>query len=251
MNLTKARRKVTPGQLLEAVEGVGIIILCYLTLFLKSYRDRWGLTKEMSGRELPGDHIVPIPRTVFTHGIEIDAPADFVWPWIAQLGKDRGGFYSYELLENIIGLEIYNANSLLPDHQDPAVGDLIPFGPDMAYPLVICEPGKAMVIENCDDLDRKKTYNPDEGHPRNFLHLSWLWFVEPIDANRSRFISRNRVSFSSSFMNRIMFGALTEPVVFAMDRKMCLGIKQRAERNFKRWKEKSEIQRDLSPDLLS
>ncbi|MGI9545126.1 MAG: hypothetical protein ACR2MX_17825, partial [Cyclobacteriaceae bacterium] len=66
--------------------------------------------------------------------------------------------------------------------------------------------------------------------PTNYLHLSWLWYVEALDENRSRFISRNRVDYAPFFKNKLAFGPFTEPIVFAMDRKMCLGIKNRAER---------------------
>lgn len=218
---------------IEALEGIAIMIACYFTIFLKPWRDRWGMTKDQLDREFPGDHIVPDPRSEFTHGIDIDAPADFVWPWIVQMGKDRGGFYSYELLENLVGLKIYNSDEILTEYQRTKVGDMIPFGPETAYPLVICEPGSAMVIENHDDLDARKSYDPEQGHPDNFLHLTWLWFIEPVGNRRSRFISRNRLNYKSSLKNRMTIGLLAEPIVFAMDRKMCLGIKKRAEQYFR------------------
>ncbi len=215
---------------LEGIEGVIIIAAGYLTLFLKPFRDRWGLTKAEAQRELPGDSLVKEPKSVFSHGIEIDAPASFVWPWVAQMGKDRAGFYSYEALENLTGLQIYNAETILEEHQHPRKGDIIPFGPKNGYPIAIYEEGRALVIENCDDLDAKTIYDPLEGRPENFLHISWLWYVEPLDNDRSRFISRNRVDFKNSFANHLKMNILAEPVVFAMDRKMCIGIKKRAER---------------------
>lgn len=230
---------------LDALEGIGIMIACYLTIFLKPLRDRWGMTKKQLAREFPGDHIVTEPKSEFTHGIDIDAPAESVWPWVVQMGKGRGGFYSYELLENLMGLGIYNTDKVLAEFQHTRVGDMIPFGPESAYPLVICEPGSAMVIENCDDLDTKKSYDPEQGRPDNFLHLSWLWFIEPINDKKSRFISRNRLNYKSSIINRMMIGLLLEPIVFAMDRKMCLGIKKRAERYHRAKEEKTPIHADL------
>ncbi len=216
-------------RLLEGIEGALIMAACYLTLFLKPIRDRWGLTKGEALKKLPGDSIVKEPKSVFSHGIEINAPASFVWPWVVQMGKDRGGFYSYEALENLIGLQIYNADTILEQHQHPKIGDLIPFGPKNGYPIAIYQEGSALVIENCDDLDAKTTYDPLKGRPENFLHISWLWYVEPLDNERSRFVSRNRVDFKNTFINRLKIGILAEPMVFAMDRKMCIGIKKRAE----------------------
>ncbi len=132
--------------LIEGIEGIFIIIACYLTFFLKPLRDRWGLSKEEAKRALSGDEIVSQPNTQFTHAIEINAPSENVWPWIAQMGQGRGGFYSYEALENLTGMNIYNSDEILEEFQNPQIGELIPFGPKDAYPLVLCEPGKAMAI---------------------------------------------------------------------------------------------------------
>ncbi len=220
-------------QILEGFEGVAIIIACYFTLFLKPLRDRWGLSKKDADLTLPGDEIIRSPKSRFTHAIEINAPADYVWPWMAQIGQGRGGFYSYEALENLAGLNIQNADVILDRYQKPEVGDLISFGPKDAYPLVICDQGRAMAIENHYDLDAKRAYDPALSYPENYLHLTWLWYVEALDDNHSRFISRNRVTWSDSLKTKLVFGPLVEPIVFTMDRKMCLGIKKRAEQLYR------------------
>ena len=230
--------RFTAYQIIQGFEGVLVILGCYITWFLKPLRDRWGLTQSEANLPLPGDQIVKDPKTIFSHAIDIGAPAEYVWPWIAQMGKGRGGFYSYEALENIAGLGIYNSDAILEEFQNPKKGDIIPFGPDNGYPLAICNSGQAMVIENCDDLDKKKKYDPTLGRPDNFLHLSWLWYIESKSDTTSRFISRNRVDYKTSWKNRIIFG-LAEPVVFAMDRKMCLGIKKRAERLYEEFRQES------------
>ena len=224
--------KFTPWQIIQGLEGIFIMAAGYLTWFLRPLRDRWGLTKEKALRSLPGDDIVKNPKSAYSHGIEINAPLEYVWPWVVQIGKDRGGFYSYEALENIAGLNIYNTDVILEEYQDPKVGDIIPFGPKSGYPLVLVKPKEALVIESCDDLERKTTFNPADGYPNKFLHISWLWYIEPLGPYRSRFISRNRVNFRDSRLNRFKFSILAEPMVFAMDRKMCLGIKKRAEQYY-------------------
>ena len=247
---TNMKNKISLSSIFSALEGMLIMIACYLTIFLKPLRDKWGMAKDQLIKKFPGDDIVAEPKSQFTHGIEINAPAEFVWPWVAQMGKDRGGFYSYELLENILGLEIYNTDSILDEFQHPRTGDLIPFGPKTAYPLVICDHGKAMVIENYDDLDTRKKYKPEDGHPENYLHLSWLWFVESVDAENSRFVSRNRLTYKDSFKNQLIIGLLSEPIVFAMDRKMCLGIKRRAERHYRSWKKTKVVSESTAKDIL-
>jgi len=221
--------QLTFFQILQGLEGIAIIITCYLTFFLKPIRDRWRLTKNTVQRFFMGDYLIIEPKTKFAHAVEIDASAEYVWPWIAQIGQGRGGFYSYELLENMFGMKIFNADMVLPEFQNPEVGDSIPFSPNETYPIVICEKGKAMAIEHCLNLDDQTVYDPEVTTPKNYLHLTWLWYVEPLSKNHSRFISRNRVTYSNSLKNELLFGALAEPIVFAMDRKMCLGIKKRAE----------------------
>jgi hypothetical protein len=188
------------------------------------------MNKSEVAQIFPVDELIPEPKASFTHGVIIQAPARDVWPWIAQIGQGRGGFYSYEALENLGGLNIYNADRILPQFQNPGIGDMVPFGPKDAYPIVYCEPGKGMAIENWYDFDAKKIFDPVVSLPSNVLHLTWLWYVEALDDKTSRFISRNRVTFSSSAKTNFIYRVLMEPVVFAMDRKMCLGIKKRAER---------------------
>lgn len=216
-------------QIVEGIEGIAIVLACYLTFFLKPLRDRWGLSLDEAKMPLPADEIIRAPKSVFTHAVKINAPAKYVWPWIAQIGQGRGGFYSYEALENLIGLHIYNSDEIIPEFQNPKLGDFISFGPKDAYPLVVCEHGRAMAIENGYDLDAKIAFDPKLSSPKNYLHLTWLWYVEAIDENHSRFISRNRLRYGSSLKAILLFGKLGEPMVFAMDRKMCLGIKKRAE----------------------
>lgn len=64
---------------------------------------RWGATPDELEKPLPGDELVPDPGVVTTRAVTIDAPVEEVWPWLAQIGQDRGGFYSYEWLENLAG----------------------------------------------------------------------------------------------------------------------------------------------------
>lgn len=90
-----------------------------------------------------------------------------------------------------------------------------------------------MAIETSLNLDTNKDYDPIVSIPEKYLHLSWLWYVEALDVNRSIFISRNRVDYAPSFKTNLIFRFLSEPIVFAMDRKMCLGIKKRAEHFYK------------------
>ena len=229
--VTKSPQKpaFTFRQILGGLEGVAIIIACYLTLFLKPLRDIWGTSNEKHEGVFPGDELIPHPSNTFTHAIQIDASAKDVWPWIAQIGQGRGGFYSYEALENLTGLQIYNASEILDEYQEPQLGDQISFGAGTAYPIVFLEPPHSMAIGVWHDRDTDKKYDPKAGHPRNFMQTTWLWHIESISPIQCKLYSRNRLKLPSSRKNQIL-ATLLEPIVFAMDRKMLLGIKRRAER---------------------
>lgn len=93
---------------------------------------RWGATGQECGEALPGDELIEHADLTATRAITIHAPADDVWPWSAQLGQGRGGFYSYDFLENLVGCDIHSADRIVPEWQDVAVGDAIRLAPQMA-----------------------------------------------------------------------------------------------------------------------
>ena len=207
----------------EGVGGAAIMAAAFLTPFMRGQRNHWGLSPELLDRPYPGDEIVASPRWSWTHGIEIDAPAEEVWPWVAQLGADRGGFYSYQWLENVVGCEVRNAESI---HADWAihVGDTLKLHPKMpALEIAALEPGRFFVAHSPTDTKARQ-----EGKP--WADLTWLFLLEPLGEKRSRLTSRYRCATSDDLATRLSFGAaILEPIGFAMDRRMLLGVKARVE----------------------
>ena len=208
---------------LEGIGGASIMAAAFLTPFMRGERNHWGLLPELVARAYPGDDIVPSPRWSWTHGVEIDAPAEDVWPWVAQLGADRGGFYSYQWLENVAGCGVRNAESI---HSDWAIhtGDKLSLHPKMpALEIAALERGRFFVAHTPTDAKARR-----EGKP--WANATWLFFLEPIDERRSRLISRYRCATSDDIATRLSFGAtVMEPIGFAMDRRMLLGVKGRVE----------------------
>jgi hypothetical protein len=203
---------------IEGLGGAARMAFAMLTPFLAERRARWGLDPEEARRALPGDEIVPEPRWSWTHGVEIDASAAAVWPWIAQIGATRGGFYSYQWLENVIGCEVRNAEVTRPEWEAKP-GDPLALHPK-APPLeiVAVERGRWFVARGAAD-------------PAAPVQGSWLLFVEPLGDERCRVISRYRVSYPGDLASRAAFGALTLGSIGGeMDRRMLLGVKERAER---------------------
>jgi hypothetical protein len=204
---------------LEGAGGAAIMTAALLTPFLRGRRARWGLDAATAARALPGDELVPEPRWSWTHGIEIEAPAERTWPWVAQIGADRGGFYSYQWLENLAGCELRNAETIHPEWQ-VREGDGLVLHPRMPpLRVVALEPGRHFVA--------LAPRQPGE----TWATATWLFLVEPLGPARCRFVSRYRIACSDDVATRLRFGpALVEPVGFAMDRRMLLGVKARAER---------------------
>lgn len=187
-------------------------------------RNHWGLPADAAERAYPGDDLVRTPRWGWTHAIEIDAPAARVWPWIAQVGVGRGGFYSYAFLENLAGCRLRNAEAIHPEWE-VQLGDGLVLHPDVPpLDVVEVEPGHHFIALADPE--------PAPGaRAAAWVRASWLFLVEPLGPTRCRFISRYRVATSDDLWTRATFGAtLVEPIGFEMDRRMLLGVKERAER---------------------
>jgi len=208
--------------ILENVGGAFQILWALLTPFLRGRRVRWGASGEERARSWPGDDLVPAPRWQTLHAVTVGAPAAEVWPWVAQIGQGRGGFYSYERLENLVGCGIRNASQILPEHQDLAAVDGIRLAAKApALPLAVVEPGRGFVLFGGGNVG---TGAPAPGS------TSWGVFVEPAGSESARVVSRQRTHWRGGLGAALLFGPwLLEPISFVMDRKMLRGIKQRAE----------------------
>jgi len=195
---------------LTAVIG-GVGALAAYVLLIRPWHLKWGATEEELKMPLPGDELVKHPKLNATHAITINAPVAEVWPWLVQVGQKRGGFYSYTWLENLVGCEMSNADQIVPEWQDLKVGDEVWLHPK-APPLKVLamEPGRAIVLEN-----------------------SWTFVLHPIDDHTTRLIIRGRGDFNpdlkNALLNFLLWRGVFEPAHFIMERRMMLGIKERAE----------------------
>lgn len=106
---------------------------------------RWGATDQEMATALPGDDLLTEVGLTATRAITIRAGAEQVWPWLAQLGQARGGFYSYDFLENQVGCHITSAERIVPQWQAVAVGDPVHLHPEVALTVALAEPGRALV----------------------------------------------------------------------------------------------------------
>jgi len=182
-------------------------------LALRPWHLRWGATDDEAASPLPGDDLVPQPRLRSTRAVTIDAPVRDVWPWIAQLGQHHAGFYSYFWLENLVGCRMPHVDHIVPEWQTIEPGDEIWLHPK-APPLRVArvEPQRTLILER-----------------------DWSFHLRQIDEHRTRFIVRSLGIYEMpdlklAPLNFLYWRLVFEPGHFIMERKMMLGIKQRAER---------------------
>ena len=191
-----------------AVAFAAALAALYKRVLRKSILN-WGATDKEASTRLPGDELLEHADGVSTRAIDIDAPPAAVWPWLAQMGPSpRGGAYTYDWIENLLGLNMHSTGRVLPEFQHPQVGDTFSLG------------SNRMRMDRVES-ERVLAWRSEDGN--------WVWtfVLEPRDGG-ARLISRNRFRLPA-LVARI--GMLPmEPGSLIMERKMLCGIKQRAER---------------------
>ena len=185
-----------------------VLAVFYLVIF-RPWQLRWGATDEEVERAMPGDNIVDKPSFNATRAVTINAPAENIYPWIVQMGVNRAGWYSYDLLDN---LARPSAEVILPEHQNIQVGDLIPMSPDGKQGIWVKEFSNAEWMLWWDKIGDN----------------SWVWVIYPEGESRSRLVTRVRVKYRW-FSPAILFNLIIEFFDILMMHKCMLGIKRRAE----------------------
>jgi len=207
--ISRPRKEVamtTRGFVQRVVPALGVAMV-YWKLLRRPILN-WGATEAEAVARLPGDELLEDADGISTRAITINAPATAVWPWIAQIGPSpRGGAYTYDWIENLLGLDMHSADHVLPEYQQPQAGDTLGYGKNrMRFARV--EPRRALVTQSEDG--------------------NWVWsFVLTQDNGSTRLISRNRFRLPSLTTKVGM--APMEPASLIMERKMLQGIKRRAE----------------------
>ncbi len=196
--------------------------------FLRPRSMRWGATWRERTRIWAGDEFMPEPVTRSVRVITIHAPAEHVWPWIAQIGQDRGGFYSYTSLENLVGAEMKNAEEIHPEWQHRNVGDKVWLGAPSKFDgkahMIVARwiPGRNMVLVAPPDWERITSGKTAD-------NMVWSFIVEPISPKSCRLIARSLGGPGQTTAGKLANYMFWEPAHFIMERGMMLGIKTRVE----------------------
>jgi len=190
---------------------VAILIALMLFYFarFRPWQLRWGATDDEIRRAMPGDDIVGDPSFDATRAVTIHAPAESIYPWIVQMGVNRAGWYSYDLLDN---LARPSAEVILPEHQNLQIGTLIPMSPDGKHGLSV------------------KDFRANEWMFwwDNKGDCTWVWGIYSEGEAHSRLITRVRVKYRW-LSPAILFNLIIEFFDIVMMRKCMLGVKRRSE----------------------
>lgn len=173
-------------------------------LLVRPWLRRWGSVPSEQSRRLPGDpEVAPLFRA--TRAVTVNAPAEEVWRWLVQIGQDRGGFYSYDWLENLAGCRLHSAEGIREEWQHRSAGDTLTMFPGVGTTLKEVQPPRALVI------------------------AGWgAYVIEPIDEGSCRLLARSNIERNAPAMVYLLLVELPHAI---MERRMLLGIKQRAERS--------------------
>jgi len=162
---------------------------------------------------MPGDELVPRPVVESTRAVTVRAPTSEVWPWLVQMGAGRGGLYSYDWLENLAGLGIHSVDRIVPELQNLKEGDTLPLDARGVGPTVaVFEPERALVLDVGPSV------------------ASWGFVLQRLDERTTRLYARFRLDAEPRPLWGLLYALAIDIPHFVMERRMLLGIKERAER---------------------
>ena len=180
---------------------------------MRRWMSCWGATRSDLTRVMAGDALLVNPTYSGTMAVTVDARPEHIWPWLVQIGYQRGGLYSYDWLDRRFGyLDRPSATRILPECQNLVVGDKIPLGRGPSWPVAVIEPNRSLVLDM-----------------RNLGGFDWVWQfgLYPIDEKRTQLVSRSCVRTNTVWARLATYAI--EPAGFLMTRRMLLGLRERAE----------------------
>jgi len=190
-----------------------VIISIVAVVLLMPWMDRWGATTDEISASLSGDELVSSPRYVYNRAVTVHATPEQIYPWLVQMGAEKGGMYSYSWFEtNVLRCELINADLIHEEWQDLKVGDKVKMCPGTwgppAYEVAMIDPNQAVVL----------------GHQENGQWTDvWQFILVSREDGTTRLLIRGRNTLTGLLWDVI------RPGEFVMMRGMMLGIKERAE----------------------
>jgi hypothetical protein len=223
--------------------SVAVSLLVTWLAVLRPMRRTWGLDPDESARSLPGDDLVPEAELVETRGITVNAPPSAVWPWLVQMGYGRGGWYSYDQMDN----DAASADRILPEYQSLSVGDVMPTWPGGGFRVAAMDPGRSLALYLDTAIVKAQQEASEQTLPEDLtpgikaagamgdlsmpeFKASWTFVLEPAPDGATRIIERLRAWAPEPSAAQKLALPIFGMGVFLMTRKQLLGLKERVER---------------------
>ena len=203
---------MTIAQTLIIAAGIAVALAASYWFAVRPWCLTWGATKSEIAASVPGDDIISHPTEVSTRAVTINAQAEDVWSWLVQMGYRRGGLYTYDGIDQLLGaLDRPSAERILPQFQHLEVGDVIPIGNGPDWPVIDLEPNRFLLV-----------HIQEPG-----MEYTWAWVLTELDESHTRLVLRIRSRLAKRLL--VLLFHLTDPGSFLMTRQHLLGIKRRAE----------------------
>lgn len=206
-----------------------VVPLAY-AFILHPFMNRWGATPAEVAMSLPGDELIASPSMGYTRAVTIDAPPEKVYPWLVQMGQGRGGMYSYDGLENLVGCDIHSADTIHPEWQDTRPGDKLRFGPE-GYPYQYfyqLEPDRYVLLWGGEFNEDGALVIPPLTPGSMESMATWLLYLDEQPDGTTRLISRSANQYAKGFAGFAMWRT-TEFLNFMMEQRMLHTIKRLVE----------------------
>ena len=210
--------------------GIGVVAATAYGVWVRPRLMRWGATDEEVAGRYPGADLVPDGNRAATMAVTIEAPPEQVWPWLVQMGGDRGGWYSWDVLDN--GGRP-SAHEVHPEWQGLALGDYVKYwtrsGPVDAWEVAALEPNRFLGLRGLTDL-RGRNLDPSQPRPSAYIEGLWGFQLKELPGGRARLVIGGYQAFRPRWIERFVVSWLYIPVVWIMQARMLVVLKRNIER---------------------
>ncbi len=214
--------------------ALGTAGFVYVFVILPRQLQRGAMNMDLK-RLLPGDDLVPDPKTGYTQAINIRAPKEVVWRWLIQIGYMRAGWYTYDMLHRLVGISgcvddpHHSAKRIIPELQDLRVGDKIEIAPGMGYSVTRIECEQTLIMESILDSDKWEAVSAEDPIPEKYLKSSWVWIFEEKPKDSTCLTVRVRSDYSPGLLSTLSAHIPNMIGEYLMQPKTLRTLKQRAE----------------------
>ncbi|MFA1542692.1 hypothetical protein [Actinomadura monticuli] len=191
---------------------------------------RWGATREEASTSYPGDDLIQGATAQSTMAVSLPAPPEEVWPWLVQMGCERAGWYSWDLLDN---RGRRSSGEIVPEWQDVTVGTRLPAVPSGALYFVVelLDPARTLVLRSDLELPSGRPFDPRGPVPEAYTDGIWAFHLRPLPDGGTRLIVRTRGRGEPAAADRLMARLFGEPAHFIMQHRQFRNLRRRVRRD--------------------